>query len=105
VVAYFNTLLIFRTRSVMSYQYSSDPAQAIISLIVPGVGLSSKDALVSFESLIYWMYDDRAYEFSNNRANQINQKVPFVANNSSTASTCPSRCRSSTGASSSATTT
>lgn len=79
IVVNFNTLLIFRTRSVYSFQFTSDPGQGIVSNVVPGVGLSDRRAIVQFESYIYFMYDDRAYEFINNRANQINTKVPFEA--------------------------
>lgn len=77
----YNTLLIFRTRSVFAFNFTTDPGQGSQSLVVPGVGLSDKAALVQFESFIYWMYDDRAYEFSNSRATQINQKVPFRSGN------------------------
>jgi hypothetical protein len=48
-------------------------------LVVPNVGLASKDALDAFESFIYFIYEDKAYEFSNNKAAQINVKVPFRA--------------------------
>ena len=79
LAVYFNTLLIFRTDSIFGLQYSTDPAAAVVALVVPSVGLNSKDALTAFESFIYFMYEDKAYEFSNNRAAQINVKVPFKA--------------------------
>lgn len=79
IVVNYNTLMIFRTRSVYSFQYTNDPAQGVVSLVVPGIGLSDRRAIVQFESYIYFMYDDRAYEFINNRASHINQKVPFEA--------------------------
>lgn len=79
LAVYFNTLLIFRTNSIFGLQYATDPAASVVTLIVPNVGLASKDALDQFESFIYFMYEDKAYEFSNNRAAQINVKVPFTA--------------------------
>lgn len=79
VVVYYNNLLIFRTGSVYTYQYSSDPASGVVSLIIPGIGLTDKDAIVMHESYVYFMYEDRAYEFYNNRASQINIKAPFDA--------------------------
>jgi len=79
LAVYFNTLLIFRTNSIYGLQYTSDPAAAVVSLVVPNVGLSSRYAITQFESDIYFMYDDRAYEFTNNRASQINVKTPFKA--------------------------
>lgn len=79
LAVYFNTLLIFRTNSIYGLQYATDPASAVVALVVPNVGLASKDALDQFESFIYFIFEDKAYEFSNNRAAQINVKVPFVA--------------------------
>tara|TARA_R110000803_G_scaffold20064_6_gene51859 strand:- start:2942 stop:4486 length:1545 start_codon:yes stop_codon:yes gene_type:complete len=79
LVVYFNSLLIFRTNSVYGLQYTSDPAAAVVSLILPTVGLNSKYAIAQFESYIYFMYDEKAYEFTNNRAAQINVKTPFEA--------------------------
>lgn len=80
VKVFYNALLIFRTHSIFSYQYTTDPANGATSLVVPGVGLSDEEAIVVDESYLYFMYDDKAYEFSNNRANQINVKVPFTSN-------------------------
>jgi len=77
LVVYFNTLLIFRTNSTFGLQYTSDPAAAVVSSVLPTVGLNSRYAITQFESYIYFMYDDKAYEFSNNRASQINVKTPF----------------------------
>ncbi len=77
IAVYFNTLLIFRTSSIYGLQYATDPASAVVALVVPNVGLASKDSIDQFESFIYFMYEDKAYEFSNNRAQQINVKVPF----------------------------
>lgn len=78
LAVYFNTLLIFRTNSIYGLQYATDPAAAVESLIVPNVGLASVESIDQFESFIYFIYEDKAYEFSNNRAAQINVKVPFT---------------------------
>lgn len=78
IVTYFDTMLVFRTKSIWNFQYGIDPAQAILSVIVPGVGLQSKYALVAHENYLYFMYDEKAYQFVNNRVQQINIKVPFV---------------------------
>lgn len=79
IVVYYDSLLIFRTNSTYTFTYSSDPAAGVASLILPGVGLADKNCVVSNESYLYFMYQDRAYEFINNRANQINTKAPFQA--------------------------
>jgi hypothetical protein len=83
LVVYFNTLLIFRTASIYGLQYTSDPAAAVVSLVVPTVGLNSRYAITQFESYIYFMYDDKAFEFTNNKANQINVKTPFTSTTTS----------------------
>lgn len=77
VTIYYNNLLIFRTNSIYSFSYSTDPAAGVISQVVPGVGLTSPDTLVAYESYLYFMYNEKAYEFINNRATQLNVKVPF----------------------------
>jgi hypothetical protein len=79
VLVYYNTIMVFRSRSIWSYTYSDDPATGTVSQVVGSIGLSSKEAVVVFESYIYFMYDDRAYEFTNGRAAQLNLKVPFEA--------------------------
>lgn len=76
---YYQSLLIFRTASVYALNYNSDPASGVISEVLSGIGLENKDCLVDFESYFYFFYDGRAYEFINNRANQINVSVPFVS--------------------------
>lgn len=80
VIVYFNTLLIFRSRSIYSWAYSDDPALGTISQVVGGIGLASKHSVAQFESYVYFMFDDRAYEFTNGRAAHLNIKVPFRAN-------------------------
>jgi hypothetical protein len=50
-------------------------------LLVPNIGLSDKKSLVAYENYIYFMYDEKGYEFVNNRAQQLNIKVPFVSGN------------------------
>jgi hypothetical protein len=77
ISAYYSSLLLFRTNSIYTLQYVSDPAQGSVTVSVPGVGLTDKNCLVAFENYIYFMYDDKAYEFVNNRASQLNIQVPF----------------------------
>ena len=79
IAVYYNSLVIFRTNSIYSYQFLNDPGAGTISLLVPNIGLSDKKSFVAYENYIYFMYDERAYEFVNNRAQQINQRVPFVS--------------------------
>lgn len=76
---YYQSLLIFRSNSIYNFQYTTDPTNGTVNLVVPGVGLSSKDALVAYENYFYFMDGSRAYEFINNRASQVNVKVPFIA--------------------------
>lgn len=81
ISVYYNSLIIFRTGSIYSFQYTTTPTSGVTSLIVPNVGLASKESLVTAENYIYFMFDDKAYSFVNNRAAQINQKVDFVSTN------------------------
>jgi hypothetical protein len=81
IAVYYNSLVIFRTNSIYSYQFLNDPGAGAISLLVPNIGLSDKKSLVAYENYIYFMYDEKGYEFVNNRAQQLNIKVPFVSGN------------------------
>lgn len=76
---YYNSLVVFRTRSIFAFEYITDPAQGSVQVLVPGVGLTDKNALVNFENYLYFMFEEKAYEFINNRASQLNIKVPFTA--------------------------
>ena len=79
IAVYYNSLVIFRTNSIYSYQFLVDPGVGNISLLVPNIGLSDKKSLVAYENYIYFMYDEKGYEFVNNRAQQLNIKVPFIS--------------------------
>lgn len=87
LLAYFDTLLIFRTKSIWSLTYATDPALAIQGVVVPGVGLQGRHALAVYENYLYFMYDSKAYEFVNNRVQQINVKIPFKTSNPGSTST------------------
>lgn len=78
---YFGQLLIFRNQSIYSYSYATSTAAATISVVTPGIGLANSDSIVAYESYLYFMYDDKAYEFVQARAQRINQQVPFRASN------------------------
>jgi hypothetical protein len=79
VVIYYNNLLIFRSTSIYSFQFSSDITAGIISQVVPGVGLDNASAIAISESSIYFTFEYRAYVFINNRVMTINDKAPFAA--------------------------
>lgn len=79
LTTWYNTLVAFRTQSIYAFSFNADPAQGAVTLLVPNIGLTSKDCLVSYEGYMYFMYDDKAYQFINNNAQQINMKVPFTA--------------------------
>lgn len=79
LTTYYNTLVAFRTQSIYAFSFNSDPAQGAVALLVPGVGLTSKECLIAYENYLYFMYDEKAYQFINNSAQQINLKVPFTA--------------------------
>jgi hypothetical protein len=79
LTTYYNTLVAFRTQSIYAFSFNADPAQGSVALLVPGVGLTSKDCLIAYENYLYFMYDEKAYAFINNSAQQINLKVPFTA--------------------------
>ena len=72
MMIYYNSLIIFRTRSIYTLQYVTDPAQATVQVLIPGVGLENKYCVVADENYIYFFYDGEAYQFINNQVQQIN---------------------------------
>ena len=80
---YYGSLLIFRTSSIYTYAYTSDPAAGIIEVSVPGVGLDSRWSIADHENFLYFSYDDRAYEYMNGRASEIGQAIKFQATSKS----------------------
>ena len=77
LVGYFNNLLIFRDNSIYTLTYGTDPATAVFSILVPGIGLTDKHCVAVYQAYLYFMHNEKVYEFFNNRATQINQRVPF----------------------------
>ncbi len=74
---YYQSILIFRTRSIYNLQYTTDPANGVVAVVVPGIGLENKHCITQKGSYIYFLYEERAYEFVNARANQINVTTKF----------------------------
>lgn len=82
VVALLNnqgTLYVFRTASIWTFSYASSPAQGVVSVLVPHIGLADAQAFEAFENYIYFMFDGRAYTLFAGLATLFNPKVPFVA--------------------------
>lgn len=75
---YYQSIILFRTNSIYSFSYTSDPASGVVSNVIPGIGLQNKECIATYENYIYFMYRGNAYEFINARATQINVKVPFL---------------------------
>lgn len=78
IVLYYGVLLVFRDHSVFSFSFQADPAAGVVSTVLGAVGLDSADAIVVYENYLYFLYNSALYQFVNNRAQQINVKVPFV---------------------------
>lgn len=77
MVVYYNNMLIFRTSSIYSLNYDSAVEDGQVIQMVPGIGLSNADSIVSYEDSVYFMYNEKAYRFINNRVQQLNEACPF----------------------------
>ena len=75
LVAYFGSILIFRDNSIYSYTFGTAPETGLIQLIVPGIGLTDRNCVVTYQRYLYFLHNERVYEFLNNQVVQINQKV------------------------------
>jgi hypothetical protein len=73
------TFYIFRTASIWTFSYASDPKAGVVASLVPNIGLADSQALLFFENYIYFMFDGKAYTLFSGLANLFNPKVPFVA--------------------------
>lgn len=73
------SILIFRSSSIWSFSYASDPTFGAQQVIIPDVGLSTADALEVANGALYFIYNGRAYQYSGGSVQQLNPKVPFVA--------------------------
>lgn len=75
---YQNTLYVFRTASIWTFSYASNPSSGIVNLLVPNIGLADAQAITAYENYIYFMYEGRAYTLFAGLATIFNPKVPFV---------------------------
>lgn len=77
IVEFFTMLVIFRTGSIYSFAYSTDPTAGVVQLLVPNVGLTDNNCVAVWQSYMFFLFNDRLYQFVNNRAQIISTKVPF----------------------------
>jgi hypothetical protein len=83
IVKYFDDLLIFKAASIYRFAFSTDPATGAPSQLSPTIGLTTADAVVNSDSILYFVYSDKVYQISNYQITQINQKVPLIAGTNS----------------------
>lgn len=74
---YQDNLLIAKENSTYILAYDSNPAQAIVRLVNPTIGVMDRDCLTAYEGSIFFMYYDRVYEMVNYDFVRVNTKVPF----------------------------
>lgn len=83
IIKYFDDLLIFKSASIYRFAFSTDPATGSPSQLSPTIGITSRDSVVTSDSIVYFVYADKVYQISNYQITQINQKVPLVAGTTS----------------------
>lgn len=83
LAVYQESILVFKRGSTYRYAFTSDPSAGAISRISDNIGAVSKGCWASYQDDLYVLFDNKLYQFTNYRYNQLNLKVPFVANNPS----------------------
>jgi len=78
---YYESLLIFKQGSTYRYSFTGDPSLGVISRVSDNVGAISKGCFASYKNEIYVLFDNTVYQFSSYNYQELNMKVPLVANN------------------------
>ena len=87
ITVYFQDLLIFKNNSTYRFSYDIDPAMGTISRVSDTVGIFDTGCVTTFENRIFVLHNNSLYELSNYNYDRLNDRVPFRANNTSTALT------------------
>jgi hypothetical protein len=78
---YYDSLLIFKQGSTYRYTFSGDPSLGVISRVSDNIGAIAKGCFAGYKNEIYVLFDNKVYLFSNFNYDELNIKVPLVANN------------------------
>jgi hypothetical protein len=77
LTTYYNDLMVFKKNSIYRFSYGTDPTTGVPSKLSPDIGLAAADCVVTDNSIVYFVYNDKVYSVTNYQINQINQKVPL----------------------------
>ncbi len=79
LTTYYNDLMVFKKNSIYRFSYGTDPTTGVPSKLSPDIGLAAADCVVTDNSIVYFIYNDKVYSITNYQINQINQKIPLRA--------------------------
>lgn len=78
---YAESVLVFKRGSTYRYAFSTDPSTGIVSRISDNIGALAKNCWTSYQNDLYVLFDNKVYQFTNYNYNQLNVRVPLVADN------------------------
>jgi len=83
IIVYYSDILIFKERSTYRFTFNTDPGQGTLSRLSDTVGSAGQFATISYEGLIYVLFDDKVYSLTNYNFDRVSIKVPLVSSNPS----------------------
>lgn len=83
IVIYQESILIFKVGSTYRFSFSTDPSLGITSKISSEYGANDTGCYAADNDILYVIYENKVLQFINYNFQEINTKVPLIADNPS----------------------
>jgi hypothetical protein len=84
LIIYNDNLLLFKENSIYLLAYDISPASAVLRKIHGSIGVNAQFCVDFFDNSIFFLHEGNVWEMVNYEFKQVNQKVPFVLDQSYT---------------------
>lgn len=78
LVVYNDNLVLFKENSIYLLAYDIRPTDAVLRQVVTGIGVNYPHCVDTYENSIFFLHEGKVWEMSNYEFTHVNQKVPFV---------------------------
>lgn len=82
ITVYNDNLLLFKENSIYLLAYDIRPTDAVLRKVVGGIGVNLPHCVDTHENSIFFIHEGKVWEMSNYEFKHVNQKVPFVLDQS-----------------------
>lgn len=79
---YNDNLVLFKENSIYLLAYDIRPTDAVLRQVISGIGVNYPHCIDTHENSIFFLHEGKVWEMSNYEFTQVNQKVPFVLDQS-----------------------